>query len=72
MFFMHPAQWLSTGEVADLLGVTARTVYGLIDEGQLPASRSGRLIKVRVSDLDAYLSSVRIVPGTLRPKATGA
>jgi excisionase family DNA binding protein len=45
--------------------VVARTVYGLINAGQLPGYRIGRVIRVRREDLDRYLESARIKPGAL-------
>lgn len=57
--------WLSTGETADRLGVTQRTVYGLINRGELAAYRVGRVIRVDPDDLAAYLESARIRPGDL-------
>jgi putative molybdopterin biosynthesis protein len=54
--------WVSR---ARLLGVTPTTVYRLMNTGQLPGYRIGRLIRVRHVDLDAYLRSVQIEPGTL-------
>ena len=58
-------EWLSTTEVARRLGLTARTVYGFIDRGELPAYRMGRVIRVQEPDLAAFIERCRIVPGTL-------
>jgi excisionase family DNA binding protein len=58
--------WLSSSEAAAFLGVSQRTVYSLIDAGDIPAYRVGRVIRVRTQELEAYRSSVRIAPGTLR------
>jgi excisionase family DNA binding protein len=59
-------RWLSTAEAAAYLGITPRTVYRLIDTGQLPAYRIGRVIRLTGHDLDAFIDSARIQPGTLR------
>lgn len=59
------AQWLSTKEAARQLGVTPRTLYRFIDEGQLPAYRFGRVIRLKHHELDAFVESCRIEPGTL-------
>lgn len=58
-------QWLSTAEAASRLGITPRTLYRFIDEGQLPAYRFGRVIRLRVSEVDAFIDLCRIEPGTL-------
>ena len=47
-------QWMSTAEVATLLGITLRTLYRLIDEGELPAYKMGRLIRLRTAEVEAY------------------
>ena len=57
--------WLGTPDAANYLGLSALTLYRLIDEGHLPAYKMGRVIRIKVSDLEAYIVSVRIAPGTL-------
>ena len=57
--------WLSTAEAARLLGVAARTVYGFINDGSLPAYRMGRKIQVLAADVDAFIEGARIEPGSL-------
>jgi excisionase family DNA binding protein len=58
--------WMSVSEVARELGLINRTVYRLIDEGQLVAYRLGRVIRCKRSDVEAYLEANRIKPGDLR------
>jgi excisionase family DNA binding protein len=57
--------WLSTKECCERLGVTVRTLYRFIDEGQLPAYQMGRVIRVQEADLMAFIDSRRITPGSL-------
>ena len=57
--------WLSTKECCERLGVTVRTLYRFIDEGQLPAYQMGRVIRVQEDDLATFIDSVRIAPGSL-------
>jgi excisionase family DNA binding protein len=57
--------WLSTGDAAKRLGVTTRTLYRFIDEGQLPAYRFGRVIRLKQSEVDGFIDACRIEPGTL-------
>ena len=58
--------WLSTKVAAEELGVTLRTLYRLIDGGQLTAYKIGRVIRLRRNDLDAYIDSTRVKPGELK------
>jgi len=58
-------RWLSTGEAADRLGITPRTLYRFIDEGQVAAYRFGRVIRLKVTDVDIFIDACRIEPGTL-------
>lgn len=59
-------EWVGSREAAQILGVSLRTLYRLIDEGQLVGYQIGRNIRLRPSDLDAYLDGVKIHPGELR------
>ena len=60
-----PLEWLSTAEAAKRLGITPRTLYRFIDEGQLAAYRFGRVIRLKQDDVDAYIDNCRIAPGTM-------
>lgn len=62
---VEPDGWLSTQAAARRLGVTPRTLYRFVDHGELPAYRMGRVIRLKVADVDAYIESTRIQPGTL-------
>jgi excisionase family DNA binding protein len=57
--------WLSTAEAAKRLGITPRTLYRFIDGGHLPAYRFGRVIRLQESEVDAFIETCRIEPGTL-------
>ena len=59
-------EWLGTPEAAERLGITQRTLYRLIDEGQIPAYKMGRVLRVKESDLDVFLDQSRVQPGSLR------
>jgi excisionase family DNA binding protein len=59
------AVWLSSQDAAKRLGVTARTLYRFIDQGDLPAYRLGRVIRLKLTDVDAFIESSRIEPGSL-------
>ena len=58
-------RWLSTAAAARRLGITNRTLYRFIDEGQLPAYRFGRVIRLQQAEVDAFIERSRIEPGTL-------
>jgi len=59
-------QWMSTGEAARRLGVTVRTLYRLIDEGELPAYKFGRVIRLQEGEVDDFIAHSRIEPGKLQ------
>lgn len=56
---------LTAAEVADQLRVSTMTIYRLIRSGELPAVRVGRNYRVRKADLDAYLESQVVDPGSV-------
>jgi excisionase family DNA binding protein len=58
-------EWMSTAEAARRLGLTTRTLYRLIDEGDLPAYKFGRVIRLQRDDVDAFIAGARIQPGSL-------
>lgn len=58
-------EWLSTREASRQLGITVRTLYRLIDSGQVAAYKFGRVIRLSQADIDAYLERARIEPGDL-------
>ncbi len=57
--------WLSTADAAKALGITPRTLYRFINQGDLAAYRFGRVIRVKRVDVDAFIEASRIEPGTL-------
>ena len=56
---------MSTAEAARRLGVTVRTLYRLIDKGELPAYQVGRVIRLQQTEVDAFIEGARIRPGSL-------
>jgi excisionase family DNA binding protein len=58
-------EWLSTPAAAKRLGITNRTLYRFINEGQLPAFKFGRVIRLKKIDVDAYIESCRVEPGSM-------
>ena len=47
--------WLSSGQAAKHLGITPRTLYRLINEGQLIGFRFGRVIRLKQCDVDRFI-----------------
>ena len=58
-------EWLSTQEASRRLGITTRTLSRFVDQGDLTAYRMGRVIRLKATDIDAFIESSRIEPGTL-------
>ncbi len=52
-------------EAAEYLGVRLRTLYKFIDESLIPAYKLGRVIRLKREDVDAFVESQRIAPGSL-------
>jgi excisionase family DNA binding protein len=57
--------WLGTKDASARLGITLRSLYRFIDEGDLPAYKFGRVIRVKLADLDQFIETCRIRPGQL-------
>ncbi len=57
--------WVSTREASRQLGITVRTLYRLIDSGQLAAYKFGRVIRLQQPDIDDYVERAKIAPGDL-------
>ncbi|MEO6989806.1 MAG: helix-turn-helix domain-containing protein [Aquihabitans sp.] len=67
-------QWLSTADAAKYLGITTRTLYRFIDNGELVGYRFGRVIRLKQTDVDEFIESSRIEKGSLEhliPKPVG-
>lgn len=63
---MKDIEWVNTDEAARRLGITTRTLYRFIDQGQLPAYRFGRVFRLKLSDIETFIEGSRIEPGTLK------
>jgi excisionase family DNA binding protein len=57
--------WLGTKEAAARLGITLRSLYRFIDEGDLAAYKFGRVIRVKEEDVERFIEACRIQPGQL-------
>jgi len=70
---------LTAQQVAERLGVTVRRVQAMVKDGRLPASRFGRAIVIRESDLALVINrtpgrppkaKAEVVPVGQKPKRT--
>ena len=57
--------WLGSPEAARYLGISQRTLYRLVDDGQLTAYKFGRVMRLKQEDVDKFIEASRIQPGTL-------
>lgn len=57
--------WLSTADAAKRIGITPRTLYRFIDQGDIAAYRFGRVIRLKQDEVDSFIEGSRIAPGTL-------
>lgn len=64
-FMVEMPVWMGTKEAAEYIGVQPRTLYKRIDIGEVPAYRVGRVLRLRLSDLDEFLENARVKPGEL-------
>jgi len=62
---LEDLQWLSTARAAELVGVTTRTLYRFINDGELPAYRFGRVIRLKEADVLTYIERCRVAPGSI-------
>ena len=47
-------RWISPARAAELLGITLRELYALVDAGELPAYRIAGEIKLLAHDVDQW------------------
>ncbi len=62
---MASEERLSTKAAAEHLGVTTRTLYWFIDQGNLPAYEFGRVVRLKAVDAEAFIETIRAQPATL-------
>lgn len=52
---LSPGHYLSPRQVAELLGVSTKTVSRRIADGEIRASRIGRLLRIAAADVQRYV-----------------
>lgn len=61
--FVPPAdRWVSLKEVSAHLGITRETVLAWVREKGLPAFKAGCAWRFKLSEVDAWMDSYRVVP----------
>ena len=50
---------LTYRQAAEILGVTERTIWTLVDQGKLPAVRFGRSVRIDPEDLRGLINSAK-------------
>ena len=65
-------EWLSTQEASRRLGITTRTLYRFVDQGDLPAYRMGRVIRLKATDVDSFIEELdQFIDAELRRHGAG-
>jgi excisionase family DNA binding protein len=59
-----PESWVSVDDVAKHLGVVTETVYRWIENKGLPAQEIGKLWKLKISEVDAWVRAGGVAPQT--------
>ena len=59
MTSQRPVRLLTPKEAADFLSVSARTIKGLVSEGNLPAVRVRNSMRFTLQDLEMYIERSR-------------
>ncbi len=62
---MDSPEWLKPIDAARRLKIPTRELYRLIDGGELPAYKFGRVIRLRRADVDAYIERNGILTNPL-------
>ncbi len=52
---MEQEQMMSVKDVAAFLNVVPKTIYRLIEQGELPSYKVGKVIRIKRSDIEEYL-----------------
>lgn len=68
---MATEPWVAVDDVAGHLGVSSYTVYRWIEGRRLPAHKIGRLWKLKLSEVDAWVRGGDSQPHRLAQQASG-
>lgn len=59
------SNWVGTKDACERLGINLRTLYRFIDKGELVAYQMGRVFRMKAEDIEAFVESRRVEPGSL-------
>lgn len=59
---MNEDKYLSQPQAANYLGMSVATIQRRIADGTLPAYRSGHMVRVKLSDLEAMMTQIQPEP----------
>ncbi len=62
---LKPTHMAAPRDAAKRIGITPRTLYRFIDQGDIAAYRFGRVIRLKQDEVDSFIEGSRIAPGTL-------
>ncbi len=65
MAYVSEKLWLNTDEAASRLGITTRTLYRFMDQGDIASYRMGRVFRLRADDVESFITECRVSPGSL-------
>lgn len=54
---LNVERWYSMKEICEYLGVSRDTVLAWIEKREMPATKTGRLWKFKISEVDAWMKS---------------
>ncbi len=57
----HQHEWLKVPEVAEVLRIARSRAYELVADGEIPAVKIGRSVRVSRKELDRWLQDQRYV-----------
>lgn len=64
----QPEQWLTPAEAAELLATTPQALASARSEDRGPRyAKVGRMVRYRRSDIDVWLESASVTPGSSTP-----
>jgi excisionase family DNA binding protein len=61
----NDGEWITAAKAARYLGITERTLRSEVAKGRIVVDQDGTRMRFRQGDLDAYIESSVVEPGTL-------